>query len=100
MSYETILAEQAGGVLTITLNRPDKLNAITDTMLSELLEAFKKAEKDTSVRVVVLTGAGRGFCPGADLSATRERGAENGDLGYGKHLRDTYNPLIMKMRSF
>ncbi len=98
MAYETILHEQSGGVLTITMNRPDKLNALTDVMLAELLDAFKGAGQDASVRVVVLTGAGRGFCPGADLSAVQDRIAGNG-VDYGKHLRATFNPLIATMRS-
>ncbi|MBZ0288316.1 MAG: enoyl-CoA hydratase/isomerase family protein [Anaerolineae bacterium] len=98
VTYETILVEQNGGILTITLNRPDKLNAFTDTMLDELTEAFKKADGDASVRVVVLTGAGRGFCPGQDLAAAVERGAGNGTFSYSAHLRGHYNPLILGMR--
>ncbi|MBI5927759.1 MAG: enoyl-CoA hydratase/isomerase family protein [Chloroflexi bacterium] len=93
-----ILTEQQGGILTITLNRPEKLNAMTDPMLEELLEALKQAERDPSVRVVILTGAGRGFCPGQDLGAAKERGSETGDYGYGKHLRETYNLVILRMR--
>lgn len=98
MSYETILYQQDGGILTITLNRPDKLNAITDVMLGELGDAFKAAEKDKAARVVILTGAGRGFCPGQDLASAKERGADSGNLDYGHHLRETYNPLIQRMR--
>lgn len=98
MSYETIICEQAGGVLTITLNRPDKLNAFTDMMLDELTEAFQQADGDATVRVVVLTGAGRGFCPGQDLASAVERGAGNGQFSYSDHLRTHYNPLILGMR--
>jgi enoyl-CoA hydratase/carnithine racemase len=68
MQYETILYEVDDGVLTITLNRPDKLNAQTPTMSYELIAALDRAEADDDVRVVVVTGAGRGFCAGADLS--------------------------------
>lgn len=99
MSYGTILYEQDGGILKITLNRPDKLNAFTDTMLDELTDAFKRADGDTSVRVVVLTGAGRGFCPGQDLASAVERGAGNGNFSYSEHLRGHYNPLILGMRA-
>ncbi len=68
MTYEQIKYEIRDGVLTITLNRPDKLNAFTGRMLSELLDAMDRADRDDDVRAVVFTGAGRGFCAGADLS--------------------------------
>ncbi len=98
MGYETLLIEQDGGVLTVTLNRPDKLNAVTDKMLAELLDAFKQAEREPSVRAVLLTGAGRGFCPGQDLDDARQRQQSSHGMSYGEHLRNTYNPLILKMR--
>ena len=69
MSYEQILYEQDGRVLTITLNRPDKLNAYTPIMQRELKDAFHRADEDDTVRVIIVTGAGRGFCAGADLSS-------------------------------
>jgi enoyl-CoA hydratase/carnithine racemase len=69
MPYETILYEVADRVLTITLNRPDKLNAFTAQMCRELLAAFDDADADDAVRAVIVTGAGRGFCAGADLSS-------------------------------
>jgi enoyl-CoA hydratase/carnithine racemase len=67
MSYEQITAETTDGVLTITLNRPDRLNAWTPTMGSELIAAFDAADADDEVRAIIVTGAGRGFCAGADL---------------------------------
>src|SRR2546421_11788167 len=69
MSYETILYEVDDAILTITLNRPDKLNAFTTRMLQELIDAFDRADKDDAVKAVIVTGAGRAFCAGADLSA-------------------------------
>jgi enoyl-CoA hydratase/carnithine racemase len=67
MSFEEIRYEVADRVLTITLNRPDRLNAFTPTMGRELIEAFDRADADDDVRVVIVTGEGKGFCAGADL---------------------------------
>src|SRR5437773_637780 len=67
--YKELLYEVDGPVLTITLNRPDKLNAFTFTMMKELLDGFDRADADDDVRAVIVTGAGRGFCAGADLAA-------------------------------
>lgn len=68
MDFETLGYEVADGVLTLMLNRPDKLNAFTLSMGRELIAAFDAADADDAVRAVVVTGAGRGFCAGADLS--------------------------------
>jgi enoyl-CoA hydratase/carnithine racemase len=67
MSFQEIRYEVADGVLTITLDRPDRLNAFTPTMARELIEAFDRSDADDDVRAVIVTGAGRGFCAGADL---------------------------------
>ena len=67
--YKTIIYDVTNHRATITLNRPDKLNGITNTMMRELYECVRRAADDREVRVVKLTGAGRGFCPGADLNA-------------------------------
>src|SRR4051794_26418399 len=68
MAYEQITTDLADRVLTITLNRPDRLNAWTQTMCEELIAAFDESDADDEVRAVVVTGAGRGFCAGADLA--------------------------------
>ena len=65
--FETLLYDVAEGVATLTLNRPDRLNAVTTTMIQELIEAFDAADGDDGVRAVIVTGAGRAFCAGADL---------------------------------
>jgi enoyl-CoA hydratase/carnithine racemase len=72
MDYETIRTDVEDGVLTLTLNRPDRLNAFTPTMKDELIAAFDQADADDAVRAVIVTGEGRGFCAGADLQAGGE----------------------------
>ena len=72
MNFEQIAAEAADSVLTITLNRPDRLNAWTAQMGRELIEAFDWADADDEVRAIIVTGAGRGFCAGADLASGGE----------------------------
>ena len=88
MAYETIKYEIDEQILTITLNRPDKLNAFNATMQAELISAFDAADKDDNVRAIIVTGAGRGFCAGADLSSganTFDRDARRGPV---KRLAD------------
>ena len=68
MEYQDLLVEKQEQITTITLNRPEKLNAITQTLLLELIEAVRDAEADDDVRCIVITGAGRGFSAGADLT--------------------------------
>ena len=81
MAYETIKYEVAEQILTITLNRPDKLNAFNAAMQKEMIEAFDAADKDDNIRAIIVTGAGRAFCAGADLSSgadTFDRDARRG----------------------
>ncbi|HZO83390.1 MAG TPA: enoyl-CoA hydratase [Candidatus Binataceae bacterium] len=73
MATEHLLAERRAGVLYLTLNQPDKLNALSDQMIAGLLEELGRAAHDTEVRCVVVTGAGRGFCSGGDVSRMRAR---------------------------
>ncbi|MDP9467320.1 MAG: enoyl-CoA hydratase-related protein [Chloroflexota bacterium] len=91
-SYETIRVEVADDVATITLNRPESLNALNATMRGELLAAIKAAGRDEAVRALVITGEGRGFCSGADL-----RGG-SGERDFRRVLTDEYNPLIIAIR--
>jgi 2-(1,2-epoxy-1,2-dihydrophenyl)acetyl-CoA isomerase len=90
--YETIEVASANGVATITLNRPDSLNALNAAMRRGLLAAIKAAGRDDAVRAVVLTGSGRGFCSGADL-----RGGP-GERSFRTVLTNEYNPLITAIR--
>src|SRR3954453_19882717 len=83
MPYETITYEVAEQILTITLNRPEKLNAFTGVMQKELIDAFDAADRDDSIRAIIVTGAGRAFCAGADLSEgakTFDRDARRGPV--------------------
>jgi 2-(1,2-epoxy-1,2-dihydrophenyl)acetyl-CoA isomerase len=91
---ETILYEIANGVATITMNRPDALNATDATLSSELLKALQDAAGDQNVRCVVLTGAGRGFCAGADLSQFQEAFDAGVAPPMAEVLRNRYHPLI------
>jgi enoyl-CoA hydratase/carnithine racemase len=105
LDFEQIRYEVADGVLTITLNRPDRLNAFTETMLNELIAAFDASDADDDVRAVIVTGEGRAFCAGADLAKGgetfdwRERAA-SGDVprdGGGRvvlRIYDSLKPVI------
>ena len=95
MAYETVLVEDAQNVRTITLHRPEALNAFNATLHHELADALKAAERDRAVRCLVITGAGRAFCAGQDL---KERLGEN-QLSLGDLLRQRYNPLILRIRT-
>ena len=77
--YETIRYAVEDPIATITLNRPDRLNALTGLMLAELQQAMKAAEEDERVVGILLTGAGRGFCAGADINMMRDAGAKSAE---------------------
>ncbi len=98
MSNDTpILVEKREGYRVITLNRPDKLNAFNEAMHAALRAAIDEAEKDGTTRCILLTGAGRGFCTGQDLS---DRLAKPGEtVVLGGTLEAHYNPLIRKIRA-
>lgn len=87
--YKAILYDVKDGILTITLNRPEVYNAFNEDMTSELQDAFKKAHEDTSVRCVVVTGAGKAFCSGQDLKDFNEKNS-----GFKDALDRRYNPLV------
>ncbi len=91
MAYETIKYEVADNILTLTLNRPDKLNAFTGQMMFEMIDAFDKADADDDVRAVIVTGEGRAFCAGADLSA----GAKTFDYAAREDRPEKANTPIM-----
>ncbi len=93
--YTTILTSLADGIYTITLNRPEVYNAFNEQLTTDLIDAFKTAAKDDTVRVVVLTGAGKAFCSGQDL---KDAPSGNGKRSLRDSLERRYNPLIRSMR--
>ena len=78
MAYEEIIYEVSEQIATITLNRPDKLNSFTNRMLKEIIAAFDESDADDNVRAIIVTGSGRAFCAGADLSGGGETFAKGG----------------------
>ncbi len=98
MSYASILFDVADGVATLTLNRPDKLNSFTSAMHAEVRDALSRVKADGSARCLLLTGAGRGFCAGQDLSDRAVApGQEMPDLG--QSIETNYNPLVRSLRA-
>src|SRR6185369_14906638 len=95
--FENIILDKQGAVATITLNRPEKLNAFAGRMREELAEAIEDAGQDTAIRVVVITGAGKAFCSGADLTFTVEL-AKNKDSAAFRDLLDTGARIVNGIR--
>jgi 2-(1,2-epoxy-1,2-dihydrophenyl)acetyl-CoA isomerase len=99
MKYSTIRYEAADGVATITLARPDKLNAITAAMHAELRVALDTAQADDAVRCLVFTGEGRSFSSGQDLTEERLAGPD-GKIDFGARLDRDYNPLALRLFNY
>jgi len=98
MAYQSILFSIDRGIARLTLNRPDRLNSFTDAMHAELRDALAQVRADASVRVLLLTGAGRGFCAGQDLSDRAVApGAEAVDIGAS--IERNYKPLVLSLRA-
>jgi enoyl-CoA hydratase/carnithine racemase len=95
MKFETVLYEVKDNIATITLNRPDRMNAWTLVMMTEVIEAFDLADHDDEVKVVILTGAGKAFCAGADLSSGKPRAAEQ--KAEGEPYRDSAGQAVLKI---
>lgn len=97
MSDESILYVVADGVAIITLNRPQSLNAFNDAMIAAAEAAMKQAQRDTAVRCILLTGNGRAFSSGQDLSDVQARGLDADSFSISDHLRHGYHKLIKRM---
>jgi 2-(1,2-epoxy-1,2-dihydrophenyl)acetyl-CoA isomerase len=98
MDYRNIIFERSDGIARITLNRPDKLNSFTAAMHEELRYALVRVAADSSLRVLVLTGAGRGFCAGQDL-ADRSVAPGGAPTDLGASIEKYYGPLVKTLRS-
>lgn len=96
MGFETLLVETENHVCTVTLNRPDAMNAIDERVTKELQKALKEISRDKTVRCLLLTGAGRAFCVGQDL---KEATAGKKPLDFATRLRRGYNPVIQQLMS-
>ena len=98
MNYDSIQFKAEGGVAILTLNRPDRLNSFTRAMHLEVRDALARVQTDQSVRVLVLTGAGRGFCAGQDLADRAvDPGAPSVDLGAS--VEEFYAPLVLTLKN-
>ena len=98
MNYEHILFAQEAGVARLTFNRPDRLNSFNDAMHAEVRDALSRVRADVSARVVLITGAGRGFCAGQDLS-DRAVSASDAPVDLGASIERNYKPLVLGLRS-
>lgn len=96
MEYETILYTKEGPVATITLNRPDNLNAYTNLLLEEMLRAIDDVRQDDNIRVLIITGAGRAFCAGADLSQPVEE-LQRRPLSSVMEMREGFHQLLLSL---
>ncbi len=96
---ESVLVERKGATTVITLNRPERLNAFTTDMTTRLSAAFEAAEADKGCRVIVVTGAGRGFCAGQDLSERAVAPGKTERVDVGDSIETRFNPLIRRMRA-
>jgi 2-(1,2-epoxy-1,2-dihydrophenyl)acetyl-CoA isomerase len=99
MTYESILLSRAAGIARVTLNRPDRLNSFTTKMHEELRDALATVRADTSARVLLLTGAGRGFCAGQDLS-DRAVAPSDAPVDLGASIEANNRPLVLALQSF
>ena len=99
MGYETILVEKKDQITRITLNRPAALNSFNDMMGEEFYAALKETERDEDTRCIIVTGAGRAFSAGEDVSGLKDRYCGGSHPSLGDHLRKKYHPMILRIRN-
>ena len=98
MDYESVRFTIDRPVALLTLNRPERLNAVTQSMIAEMLDAIQQVSRDPNIRVLVLTGEGRGFCAGADARGGEEIGLDRSPMEARDWLRDTFQPLPLALQ--
>lgn len=96
---QTVIIEQTGAIATISLNRPDALNAFDRELAMRLDAAVRTVERDVAVRAVILTGAGRAFSAGQDVRELAKETAEHGPKAVGDQLRERFNPIVTRLRT-
>jgi 2-(1,2-epoxy-1,2-dihydrophenyl)acetyl-CoA isomerase len=97
MAYEHILFTEAAGVATLTINRPERMNALHLGVIAEMIDAVDRVRDEGTARVLVMTGAGRAFCSGADLASGVTGAGSSGPIDAGKGLETHFNPLLERL---
>src|SRR5579863_9667788 len=98
MTYETILYEMSDGIGRLTLNRPERLNSFTVAMHAEVRALLERLAREPALRVLILSGAGRGFCAGQDLSDRAVRTSGEAPVDLGESIEQRYKPLVLALR--
>ena len=101
MPNETVLFDNKDGVATVTLNRPESLNSMNDALMQDISSAMNIVEEDESIRVLVVTGAGRGFCSGADLNeaALVDEGSTGAEVAGEISMQEFFNPALASIKN-
>src|SRR6185436_276164 len=97
MTYESILFDEADGLVTLTLNRPQALNALSLSMLDEIADALDRIRDEGTARALLITGAGRAFCSGADLAPAPDAAGRRRSIDAGAVLETHYNPIVERL---
>lgn len=101
MEFETVILDVSEGIATLTLNRPDALNAINMDLIRDVRAAVKRVNDDASAKVLLITGAGRGFCSGADLTSSSASDADDDGMTTGERtgerMRTGFNPMVQEI---
>lgn len=97
MAYEHVLFDETDGIAVLTLNRPERMNALHTGVIAELIDAVDRVRDEATARVLLMTGTGRAFCSGADLAGGGITGGSSGPIDAGKALETHFNPLLERL---